>query len=546
MSAHHETARPLLQSVVLAITAFLLSGCPGDASDGAAPLLRFRSTPECLIFPGGFPPGLIGLDAAGSEAAVVQFIPTAVLGVDLDSEPPALLATNPIPAFAELPSPRCGGMQVDSDLDGHPDPDRSDALGFRCLPPAAGGLRRFAEETVALVTSGYEQVLLLDPQSGEQRLARLDTPPAAADFDPADWPFWPAPGSMPFQAGFSTRACVYADGVVDSLGNPIGANARCDPNRDGFATTFTADALRIGNRLFVATSNLLTSSTARYAPGTVLVFDLDPTTTPLTVAPSTTRAVIMTTGFNPTSLTSYTTPAGRELVLIGVTGALAIGTGPGLVRTESSIDVLDATTLELVATIPLGLAGLGFNGLSIDPSRRVALAGAAVARALYAIDLAVLDDPNLGLGPGPLPVRLDGSAPGFRDARVLDASDPYLLPRRATGPPDSVCSTRSSVAIQADAFRAVASDFCDGTISLLELAVPSARSTPIDATGLLTLARVSEVAAPLDSASIGQIRAIDRVLIRPGTPGLDYTGPDVHFTAGLPEGALCGVRINAL
>ena len=526
------------------LLAIALLGCPGDASDGDAPLLRLSSTPECLVFAGGFPPGLTALPGAASEAAVVQFLPTAVLGVDLDGRPPGLLASDPIPGLPELVSPRCGGLRSDSDSDGRSDPDRSDELGFRCLDPAAGNLRAVSSDRVALTTSGYEQVLLLDPRDGRLATMQLETPAAGPDFDPADWPFWPAAGSLPFQTGFSTRACVYGAGLVDSLGDPIGANTRCDAGREGFATTFSADAVRVGDRLFVVTSNLIRSSTAQFAPGTVLVFDFDLATTPPRVGPSARRAILTTTGYNPTSLAAHTTPSGRELVLVGTTGALALGTGSDLVRSQSSVDVIDADSLELIATIPLGLAGLGFSGLVSDPTGRVALVGAAAGRSVFAVDLAALDDPGLGLGPEALPIVLDGSTPGFRDARVFDAEAPFHLPKRIDGPSDSQCTTQTSVAIEDTGDFAVATDFCDGTISILDIRLPASRATPLEPTDVLALDRLVTVAAPLVPSAIGLIRAIDRVLIRPGTPGVDFTGPEVHVTAGLPEGALCGVRID--
>jgi len=34
-------------------------------------------------------------------------------------------------------------------------------------------------------------------------------------------------------------------------------------------------------------------------------------------------------------------------------------------------------------------------------------------------------------------------------------------------------------------------------------------------------------------------------MVRPGIPGVDYSGPDVFFLAGLPEGAVCGIRMDS-
>ncbi|MBJ19936.1 MAG: hypothetical protein GY910_27230 [bacterium] len=530
----------------VALVALALLGCPGDGSDGDAPLIIFNSTPDCIVFAGGFPSGFSPLPGSGREAAVVQFLPTAVLGLDLEPEPPQLLATQAIPGFPELASARCGGLRADSDSDGRPDADRSDELGFQCLAPAAGHVRALAPDLVALGTSSYEQILLLDPRSGELSLAELDAPSPGPGFAAADWPFWPRAGARPYRSGFSTRVCVYGTGLVDSLGAPLGANTRCDGAREGFVTTFTADSLLVGNRLFVATSNLIRSSTAQFSPGTVLAFDLDLTTTPPRVGPAPENAVLLTSGYNPTSLAPYTTPSGRELVLVGVTGAIALGTGSGLVRTDSAIDVIDAATLELIASVPLGPAGLGFAGMALDPTGRIGLIGAATSPSIFAIDLMALDDPGLGTGTEPLPILLDGSTPGFLDARVYAAANPFELPKRADGPPESVCTTQTSVAIKDDGGFVAASDFCDGTISVLDLDLPPTRTTALDPDTVLRLNRVANVVAPLVPTAVGRMRALDRILIRPGTPHIDFNGPDLHFTAGLPEGAVCGVRIDAL
>ena len=61
-------------------------GCPGNGSDGAAPLVRLNPTSECIIIAGGFPPGFTALPGSGRYAAVVQLLPTAVFGLDLETE----------------------------------------------------------------------------------------------------------------------------------------------------------------------------------------------------------------------------------------------------------------------------------------------------------------------------------------------------------------------------------------------------------------------------------------------------------------------------
>ena len=539
--------RPLARSLLLLASLMLAAGCEGQGSGGEAARIVLRNTPECLLLAGGFPPGVDLLPGAPDQAVVAQFVPTAVLGLDLDREPPRLLATDTVPDFPERICPACGGLPLpDSDGDGEADACQSEAAGFGCLSPTAGSLLAVGPDLAALSTSSFEQVVLVDPRDGRLRDLVVETPPAGPAFDPADWPFWPAVGAAVARTAFSTRVCVYADGLVDSLGNPIGPSPFCDPARNGFVTRFTAGAARVGPRLVVATSNLVRSSRAQFDPGSVLVFDLDLTTPRPEVRPHASDPVILTTGFNPTSVTAHTTPAGRRLALVAVSGALALGTGPDLVRSDSAVDVVDPELGRVIATIPLGRAGLGFDRIAIDPTGRLALLGAATSRALFGIDLAALDDPSLGHGPGDDPVVLDGSTPGAPDARVFDASAPFMLPRRASGAAPDDCTTQTSVAIADSAPRVVASDFCDGSLTVLDLALPAARTTLLDPGSVLRVDRVQAVAAAIADGSTGRLRAIDRVRLRPGRPGIDWSGPDAYFTAGLPEGAVCGARIDAL
>ncbi len=535
------------RGIRLAIALLLsgLVGCPaGDATDGPTPVVRIASTPECRVVGGGFPSGLAALPGAAGRAAVVRFGigELAVIGLDLNGEPPTPLAAAPPPPLPEVAGQSCPGLRVDSDSNGIADSDDNFAIGLFCgIDPQPGTLLPLAADLVAVTTSGYEQILFVDPQDGTLRYVQLDPSPAGPAFDPADWPLWPDAGTRPFQSGFSTRACVYGADLVDSEGDSVGVESDCDPGRIGFFTSYTSDVLRANGRLFVATSNLLPVRGTRFAPGTVLVFDFDEGVSPPRAAPVAAGAIRLTTGYNPTSLAAYTTPAGRELVLVGLTGAL---TGAGDLLTRSSIDVIDATSLELIATIPLGFAGLGFDGFAIDATGRIAVIGAVANRALYAIDLAALDDPSLGLGPETLPIILDGMTPGFRDARVHDASRPFALPKRADGPLDSVCVPQTSVAIRDDNGFAAATEYCDGTITRIDLTLPAERTTPLDPDTTLRVDTVFEALAPGDA--VFEPRFPGDVLIRPGTPGLDYDGPDVHFTFGDPEGGVCGIRIDAI
>lgn len=524
----------------------LALGCEGDGSDGASPRIVRRSG-ECLPVDGSFPSAFVTLPGAANEAVVTQVSAGNVLGIDLDRDPPTLLASGAIPSLPRVPScSACGGNpSADSDGDGVADRCASQERGFRCQSPIAGSLSVVANDFVFLATSAYEQLIAFVPQTSELREIEIEMPPASPSFDPGDWPFWPDPGTRASRTGFSTRACVYTD-APDSLGDPVGISPFCASDRQGFATAFSAGSTVAADRLFVATSNLRSSAEARYYPGTLLVFEFDRSFDPPRIRPDPERAVLFTSGFNPTATQTYSTPTGRELVLVAVSGATSLSQGADRVRTNSSVDVFDATSRLLIATIPLGRAGLGDASIEIDPTSRIALLGAFTSREIFGIDLAPLDDPTLGTPGAPLPVLLDGSVPGYPDARLFTAEAPFRLPKRTNGPPDSVCVTSTSVAISQSEGNAVASDFCDGTLSVLDIALPPSRLTALDPDTTLSLLRTENVTAPLVPSATGQNRAINRVLFRDGRPGIDFTGPDVYFTVGLSEGAVCSHRVNSL
>lgn len=532
--------RIVRSSLLLVAMACVLVGCPGDGSDGPGPVVRVSSTAGCLTIAPGHPSGFTKAIGSTTDALVVRFDELSLYRIDLQGEAPRQLNTPP--PLPEVPASCPSG--IDSDSDGRGDEDWYLNQGFGkfggCIGKVASGqVLAISENRVAVTTSNIEQILFLDAHSGELRNIQLDTPASSPSFDPADWPFWPAFGDRPYRTAFSTLTCINEPGLVDSSGLPAPPFLRCDPTVEGFSTNFTADVALSASRFFVATSNWV--GQGRFLPGTVLVFDYDTSISPPRVSPHETSAVIRTTAYNATSITPYTTPSGRELLLVGLTGSI-LPDGSAVV-TDSAIDVIDANSLTLIATIPLGAAGLGFGRLAIDPTQRIALAGSTIRRALYAIDLAALDDPMLGLGPQTLPIILDGMTPGFRDARVYSDANPFVLPKRSDGPLDTRCFSNTSVAIKNNGSFVAASDKCDGTITRLELSLPGARTDTIDPFSVLHSPELLVVAAPFDAN--GETRDIDRVLLRDGVPGIDFTGPDLHYIAGQESGAACAFRVDA-
>jgi hypothetical protein len=336
---------------------------------------------------------------------------------------------------------------------------------------------------------------------------------------------------------------VFPPDPFDSLGDPISAETRCDPAVPSYFTNLTDGTAMAAGRLFAATSNLRSSSRAAFYPGTVLVYAWDEVDGAPRVRPHVDKPMLFTTGFNPTALTRYVTPSGRELVLATVSGAIGVGTGGSNPRTEAAVDVIDAQALRVAASIPLGVAGPSFEPLAIDPGGRVALLGASSQRQLYAVDLAPLDDPRLYEGSGD-PVLLDGLTAGFPDARIFYADRPLVLPDRSDGPADAQCEGLTHTAINAAGIEAFATDHCDGTLTRIRLALAGSPPVPVPPDRFQVF-RQDDLVAPLTAASVGLPRAPGPLRVRVGVPGLDYTGPDVFLTLGEPDGQLCGVRVNA-
>ncbi|MEM7413328.1 MAG: hypothetical protein AAF430_24060 [Myxococcota bacterium] len=508
-----QRARP---GAALALAALVALGCEGSGSSGGGlEVSNEPIAPNCTPFASQFPSGMVLL--ASGRAIASQDRPEALLSFDLEGNAPALRAVDTI--------------GPDSDLDGVDD-RLGNPIGLP-IAPRLGELNLAPDGTALLSTSNYEQVLLRWTSPLGPRLIEIATPLGLDVF----YPGLPAPGGSSMRAGVSTLACVSPPDPFDSGGQAIGAS--CNPSAPSFLTSFTAGAAVVGGHLFVATSNL-DVFVDRFRPGTVLVYDWDDTGPLLRVAPDAATPVLFTTAFNPTSVAPFTTPGGRNLALVTATGSIGAGVGTSNVRTEGAVDVIDADTLRIVATIPLGFAGPSYDPVAIDPSGSVALLGATSTRHLFAIDLRPLDDPNLYLG-GP-PVVLDGLSVGFPDARIFDADRPLVLPDRPDGAPAVECDGFTFTAWNDAGDAAFATDWCDGTISTLRVTIAPSDPVPFPRDRFEVTGRLDSFATRL---SLGLLRAPSRPRVRPGMPGIDYRGPDVFVLIGDPDAQICALRIES-
>jgi hypothetical protein len=184
----------------------------------------------------------------------------------------------------------------------------------------------------------------------------------------------------------------------------------------------------------------------------------------------------------------------------------------------------------VIATIPLGPAALSFEQLGVDPGGRVAVVGSAVARHLYAVDLAPLD-------------ALASDAPWqLVDAAIFDAGVPFEIPGIRNGaPPDTCPGFVVGAEFAADGRRLYATDFCDGTLTVVAARLPGSRTSPIDPDRFEVEDQL-ELVAPIGPDSLGLPQALGALRVR---PELEPDGPEVAFLVGHPEALLCGITVPA-
>ncbi len=522
-------------AALVALALAQLGGSCGGGDGGGSPSVRTIESPDarCASLGSPFPPGFDFVPGDPDLVWAIGFNPTTLFPIDVFTEP-----------FEVTAAPAAFVLPADSDGDG---------VVEAVLKPVLDDVEVPRPDLGLVTASGYEEVIFLDPIAGGLRIFEVAVP---ASFAPGDYPVLPAPGTSAVRTAVSTFACVRPPaGALDSRGEPIATSVPaagfCDPGTPSYLASFTAGAALAADHLFVATSNLGDDAGSRepqWLPGSVLVYDVDLAAVPPRVSPNAATPVILTTAFNPTHVTAYTT-ATRSFVLVTASGAIGIesddpGTpvleAAGVALTDAAIDVIDADSLELVATIPLGRAGLSFGRLAIDRGGRVAATGSAIERWLLAVDLAPLDALPSSSSP---PLVLDGST--GPDAVIFDAANPFQIPGRSDGAPSETCpGFTAGVAFDDDGERLYVSDFCEGTLAIVSVVLSDAPASPVPADRFSFEAPLLLVANALRADTLGLPQSPAAVRVRPGRPGVDFDGPDVFFILGVP-GSLCGIAVES-
>ncbi len=529
--------RSKLVGLCLAVLCLALLGAEcggGVGAGGRGALLIRRASPvrnvdaRCAALPANFPPGFAFVPGLPGLLLVASLGTTQrILPFEVEEVPPALSTSTPVLA-----------IPLDSDGDGR----LEGAPGGVSLVPILDDVFALEPGLGFATASGYEEVLVFSPEDGALISVEIEVPLGTP---PGDYFFLPEPGSPELRTGISTFVCVRPPaGALDSRGDPVEPSF-CDRSVPSYRTSFTSGAALAAGRLFVSTSNLgadIGSEETQFLPGTVLVFEFDRSRDPYRVRPDPLRPVLFTTAFNPTHVDALSV-GGRDFVLVTHTGALGIEAddpdtppieGAALPLSEASVDVIDARSLEIVATIPLGLAAPAFGGLALDPTGRIGMVGSIARRALLGVDLAVL--------PG-LPASVVDPIVLDRDEAVLfDAQAPFLIPGLPEGaPPESCPGELFGTSFDDSGQVLYATDFCDGSLSALSVDASGDPDTP-ELRSRFLLEDVVPLTAPLRPESLGLPRALGRVAVRPGVPNLDFQGPDLFFLVGT-EGQVCGIPV---
>jgi len=283
----------------------------------------------------------------------------------------------------------------------------------------------------------------------------------AVPFDYASGAGWPLSYSGVSRSSVPTRHAIAGSFTTyPSSGAPLAITS--------FNTNFTSGALRVGNRLVVAMSNIRqTGSSPIWNPGTVLFFAIDDSGATTTVAPAS-PFFALTSDPNPIALTAL--PGGR----VAVTNAGKFDASfPPLVTGQGSIDIVDVASGGLVGSIPLGAGNPAGRSLALDPTGSVAVAGSATFRQLVAIDVR-----NVAALPvAPVDARLQrpscndtsapsaGGVPCLRERVIRGGANPVVL----APPPGSsgIYSYVPQVRFGASGDFLAATSFNDGGLALL-------------------------------------------------------------------------------
>lgn len=260
-------------------------------------------------------------------------------------------------------------------------------------------------------------------------------------------------------------------GTTDSSGAPV-----VSP----MPVSFTASAIVSQKKLYVATSNL-NLTTFAYNPGTVIAYDYDPVT-----RATTNPAIVQTSSFDPTRLTRWAANGAEAL--------LCVNSGIAGVSTQSSsIDVIDPSRAAIVANIPLPAVGAtGTVVISADGKR--GFVGSSTTAEVFEVDLTALDQEL---------------------ANATVKSEPARFVGKIALPAAKTLNFISSLALSTSGTYLYAVNFNKSELVVVDLSFGPGKSQVVG-----TLDGFQRSGDPTKFQGNA-----DFVCVRPGVPGVDFTGP---------------------
>ncbi len=298
--------------------------------------------------------------------------------------------------------------------------------------------------------------------------------------------------------------------LPDSAGKPVSE----------LRPRYTAGIAESNGKLYVCTSNFrATGGNPVCPPGTVFIYDWNPDSSPPTITPSD-PFFLVTTRYNPTEVTAL----GDRFVLVTNSGVIAIRNALAVPLTEGSVDVIDTGLDCIVASYPLGFGAPSYKPIAITPDGSRALLGSVAYNSVYELDLTALND---------LPESCPDPVPQLGDAVLAGPDDPIVVGSSREKVNDFIVQ----VGLDWSGTRAYATGSNSGTLSILEVETEDGVASPKAAL------QVSALTPPLDphNAPLDEVMP-GPLAVRPGRPGVDYTGPDLFVLTGAPTGKMLSLH----
>ena len=320
----------------------------------------------------------------------------------------------------------------------------------------------------------------------------------------------PSPEAFSLTESVSVSPVTLDPPLPDSEGDPV---SRLQPR-------YTSGVAESNGKLYVCTSNFTaTGGSPVCPPGTVFIYDWNPGSAPPTITASD-PSFLVTTGFNPTEVTAL----GERFVLVTNTGVVAIRNAWAVPLTDGSVDVVDTELDCIVASYPLGLGAPSYKPIAIAPDGSRALLGSVAYNSVYELDLTVLND---------LPESCPDPVPQLEEAVLAGKEDPIVV-----GPsPGTANAFIVQVVLNWNGTRAYATGYNSGTLSILEVETREGVASPKSVVRVLALTPpLGPLTPTLKEVGPGPLA------VRPGRPGIDYTGPDLFVLTGMRTGKMLSIK----